>query len=64
MKDYGYIKLNKTKKERKRDLRKKKKRYKAFEKLQVDIKYLNDISELFYEYKHYKLPKYQKQHDV
>jgi len=59
MKDYGYIKLNKPKKERKRDLREKKKAYKAFEKLQVDIKYLNDIPELFYEYKRYKLPKYQ-----
>jgi len=47
---------NKTKKERKRDLREKKKAYKAFEKLQIDIKYLDDIPELYYEYKHYKLP--------
>ena len=59
MKQNGYMELNKVKKGKIPDLRERKKHYKAFEKLQVDIKYLNDIPELFYEYKRYKLPKYQ-----
>ena len=59
MKEHGYMKINKTKKERKRDLRERKKRYNAFSKLQIDIKYLDDIPELYYEYKHHKLPRYQ-----
>ena len=53
------MKINKSKKERKRDLRERKKRYNAFSKLQIDIKYLDDIPGLYYEYKHYKLPRYQ-----
>lgn len=45
--------------EKKRDLREVKKQLKAFEKLQVDIKYLDDIPELYKEYIHHQLPKYQ-----
>jgi len=59
MKKYGFKKINKKKKERKKDLREYKKKYKAFEKIQVDIKYLTDIPELYSELVLHKLPKYQ-----
>lgn len=45
--------------EKKRDLREVKSRLKAFEKLQVDVKYLDDIPEMYSEYKAYNLPRYQ-----
>ncbi|MFN3533713.1 MAG: helix-turn-helix domain-containing protein [Candidatus Brocadia sp.] len=45
--------------EKKRDLREVKQRLKALEKLQVDVKYLDDIPELYQEYRQYRLPKYQ-----
>ncbi len=45
--------------EKKRDLRLVKQRLKAMEKLQVDVKYLDDIPELYEEYRRYHLPKYQ-----
>jgi len=45
--------------EKKRDLRAIKRRLRAFEKMQVDVKYLDDIPELYTEYKHHHLPKYQ-----
>lgn len=45
--------------EKKRDLREVKKKLSALEKLQVDVKYLDDIPELYPEYLHHQLPKYQ-----
>lgn len=45
--------------EKKRDVREVNKRLKAFEKLQIDVKYLDDIPELYAEYIHHHLPNYQ-----
>ncbi len=45
--------------EKKRDLREVKQRLKALEKLHVDVKYLDDIPELYEEYLHHRLPRYQ-----
>ena len=59
MKNNGFMKINKKKKERKKDLREYKKKYKAFEKIQIDVKYLDDIPEMYKEYIEHKLPKYQ-----
>lgn len=59
MKQNGFAKSNKKKKERKRDMRKIKMKYKAFEKIQIDVKYLNDIPEFYDDYKKYKIPTYQ-----
>ncbi|MCK5268007.1 MAG: hypothetical protein KAR07_07560 [Spirochaetes bacterium] len=59
MKDKNFMVVSKKKKERKRDLRELKKKYKAFEKIQVDVKYLDDIPEMYPEYIQYKLPRYQ-----
>lgn len=53
------MKKRKRKYQRARDLRDLKKQYEAFEKIQIDVKYLNDIPEFFREYKQYKLPKFQ-----
>jgi hypothetical protein len=58
MKKNGFMKLAKRKYERKRDLRELKKKYKPFEKIQVDVKYLDDIPEMFKEFVQHKLPKY------
>jgi len=44
---------------KKKDLRAVKQRLKAFEKLQVDVKYLDDIPELYEEYRRHNLPRYQ-----
>jgi hypothetical protein len=43
LKKHGYFIKRKTKTERKRDLREIKNKYKAFEKIQIDVKYLDDI---------------------
>lgn len=59
MKKHGFARLNKKKTERKRDLREIKSRLKAFEKVQVDTKQLDDIPEMYEEYIVHKLPKYQ-----
>jgi transposase-like protein len=56
---YGLTKINKKKHERKNDLREYKKKYKAFEKIQIDVKYLDDIPEFYDEYMTHNLPKYQ-----
>ncbi len=45
--------------QRKRDLREVKKMLKPFEKIQVDIKYLDDIPEFYTAYRVFRLPKYQ-----
>lgn len=56
----GFWKRKKPKKtERKKDLRAIKSNLKAFEKIQIDIKYLDDIPEYFHDYIRYKLPRYQ-----
>jgi transposase len=46
-------------KKRKRNLRELKRTMKSFEKIQVDIKYLDDIPEFYSEYYTLKLPRYQ-----
>lgn len=53
------LKHRRKKYQRKRDLREIKKQYKAFEKLQIDVKYLDDIPEFYLAYKKYDLPRYQ-----
>ena len=55
----GFKKKKQSKKERKRNLYELKKKYKSFEKIQIDIKYLDDIPEFYHEYYTYGLPKYQ-----
>ncbi|MCK4526716.1 transposase [candidate division WOR-3 bacterium] len=59
LKEKGLIKKHRKKWEKKRDLREIKKKLKPFEKIQVDIKYLNDIPEFYPFYKALNLPKYQ-----
>ena len=53
----GLYKGKRKVEEKKRDLREVKKRLKAFEKMQVYVKYLDDIPELYAEYLHHHLPK-------
>ena len=36
-----------------------KSKYRAFEKIQVDIKYLDDIPEFYHDFMQFLLPKYQ-----
>lgn len=55
----GYNQKKVSRKERKRNLYELKKRMRAFEKIQVDIKYLDDIPEFYSEYYRLNLPKYQ-----
>jgi len=55
----GYAKINKKKHQRKKDLWQIKKKYKAFSKIQIDVKYLDDIPEFYQEYKKHRLPRYQ-----
>ncbi len=57
-KDYK-LPNRRTTTEKKRDMREIKQKYKAFEKIQVDIKYLDDIPEFYFDFKRFKLPKYQ-----
>ncbi len=59
LKKYYKLRSKKTKKEKKRDMREIKNKYKAFEKIQVDIKYLDDIPEFYRDYKKFNLPRYQ-----
>lgn len=56
---FGFKERRKSKRERRRNLVEYKKRYKPFERIQVDIKYLDDIPEFYKEYYIYNLPKYQ-----
>lgn len=56
----GFLKKKRHKKhDRKKDLRAIKSNFKAFEKIQIDIKYLDDISEFYKDYKQYNFPRYQ-----
>ncbi len=59
MNKYGFSKLNKRKHVRKKDLWAIKKKMKAFQKIQVDLKYLDDIPEFYSEYVKHDLPRYQ-----
>lgn len=59
LKKNGYFKVKNTKKKRIKDLREIKKQYKPFEKIQVDIKELQDIPEFYKHLIGFKLPKYQ-----
>ena len=59
MKRFGYLKVKKQKTDKKRDMRNVKELYRAFHKTQIDIKYLDDIPEMYFAYKQYGLPRYQ-----
>lgn len=59
MQEVGYSRNRKRKYERKRDLRELKKSLKPFEKIQIDVKYLDDIEEMYAEYVVHRLPRYQ-----
>ena len=48
-----------SKKQRKRNLYEQKKRMRSFEKIQVDIKYLDDMPEFYHEYYTLRIPRYQ-----
>jgi transposase len=55
----GKVKSRRKLWRRKRDLRTIKHKLKPFQKLQVDIKYLNDIPEFYPDYYRYNLPRYE-----
>ena len=59
MREFKYLRTKKTKTEKKRDMREVKELYRAFQKIQIDIKYLDDIPDMYLAYKLYKLPRYQ-----
>lgn len=53
------MKRRPTKHDTKRDLREIKAKYRAMEKIQIDVKYLDDIPELHVAYERYLLPRFQ-----
>lgn len=55
----GFKSEKQSRKKKKRNLSEIKKEMRSFEKIQVDIKYLDDIPEFYREYYLLKLPKYQ-----
>lgn len=59
LREQGCKRPQRTKSERKRDLREHKQRLRAFERIQIDVKELNDIRETYREYIRHKLPTYQ-----
>ena len=59
LKDYGLVKKKRRKYQKKNDLRAIKSRYKTFEKLQMDIKYLTDIPPYWEMMKKFDLPRFQ-----
>lgn len=59
MKRHGYETKWRRKTRRKKDLRAEKAKMRAFEKIQVDIKYLDDIPEFHRDWRRLGLPKYQ-----
>lgn len=54
-----YKKKLRSKTERKKDMRSVKAKMRAFELLQIDIKYLDDIPEFYETYRKYSIPRYQ-----
>jgi len=59
MREVGFLPQKRKKYQRKRDLREIKRRLKPFEKVQVDIKYLDDIPEFYGAFLFHRLPRYQ-----
>ena len=59
LKQYYKLPSKKTHREKKRDMREVKNKYRAFEKIQVDIKYLDDIPEFYHDFMQFHLPKHQ-----
>ena len=59
LKDHGLVKKVKKRYQRRRDMREIRKKYKPFEKIQVDIKYLTDIPEIALFLRWNKMPLYQ-----
>ena len=59
LKEHGLVKKRKRKHHKKNDLRSIKARYKSFEKVQMDIKYLTDIPPYWEAMMKYKLPRFQ-----
>jgi len=59
MRELEFMPQKRKKYQRKRDLREIKAKMKPFEKIQVDIKYLDDIPEMYGSYIVHRLPKYQ-----
>jgi len=59
LKENGLTGRRKRKHHKKKNLREIKDRLKPFEKIQVDVKYLDDIPQYFEHYLRYKLPRYQ-----
>jgi len=55
----GYNQKKLSRKQRKRNLYELKKTMRSFEKIQVDIKYLDDMPEFYHEYYSLRIPKYQ-----
>lgn len=59
MRELNFMPQKRKKYQRKRELREIKAKMKPFEKIQVDIKYLDDIPEMYGSYIVHRLPKYQ-----
>lgn len=59
MRELDFLPQKRKRYQRRNDLREEKKKYKVFEKIQVDIKYLDDIPEFYGAFSVYRLPKYQ-----
>jgi len=55
----GYNQNKPSRKQRKRNLYELKKTMRSFEKIQVDIKYLDDMPEFYHEYYTLRIPRYQ-----
>lgn len=56
---HGFSKKTLRKNKRKKDMRAAKSHLKPLERIQVDVKYLDDIPEMFDDYIYHKLPRYQ-----
>ena len=59
IKEHGLTRKKKTKKQKRNELWSIKKLMGVFEKIQIDVKELTDISVYFYNYTRYQLPKYE-----
>jgi len=59
LRERGLVKKRRKKWRRKRDLREVKAKLREFEKIQVDVKHLDDIPEFYPAYFRYRLPRYQ-----
>ena len=59
IKEHGLVRKKKTKKQKRNELWSIKKLMGVFEKIQIDVKELTDISMYFYNYTRYQLPKYE-----